>query len=167
MAQNVSRNCRRSSPALASLDLSVQINTPEDAAIELLPLFGAMFRGTLLLLLTEDRICIGGVRALDLPRNTFTPLLKLVAGDTAVGAAYAILGVFSPEAEIPLDPFIFTTDTLNTMDRLALESATVEAWQQFGIALSQRGVVLLDVIECGVSGWASTHGRRTRYDSFQ
>jgi hypothetical protein len=139
------------------------IDTPHDAAAEILPILRPMSRGIALLLLDEEHRPLVGIAINDAPRNEFEPVVRLLTELQDRSVRAVILGVLSTEAQIPEEPFDFGDTTMDTSERLAVEAATVHAWAEFACALSAIGIVLLDVIECTPWNWASAHAPSAPY----
>jgi hypothetical protein len=142
---------------------STAIDTPHDAAAEILPILRPMSRGIALLLLDDEHRPLVGLAINDAPRNEFEPVVRLLAELQDRSVRAVILGVLSTEAEVPDEPFAFRDSSLETSDRLAVEAATVHAWAEFACALSGIGIVLLDVIECTPWSWSSAHAPSAPY----
>ncbi len=149
---------QHSTPASAAA-----IDTPHDAAAEILPILRPMSRGIALLLLDHEHRPIVGIAINDAPRNEFEPVVRLLAELQDHSVRSVILGVLSAEAMVPDEPFDFGDTTMDTSERLAVEAATVHAWAEFACALSAIGIVLLDVIECTPWSWASAHAPSAPY----
>lgn len=143
--------------------LPLPIDTPQDAADEIIPAFRSMAAGVVLLLLNQARIPLVGLSIADAPRNEFEPIVKLLAELRDGHLDSIILGVLSDDACVGDDPFVFGESSLATGARLAVEAATVHAWAEFSCHLDILGLRLLDVIECTPSSWASVHAPHARY----
>ena len=139
------------------------IDTPHDAAAEILPILRPMSRGIALLLLDDEHRPLVGIAINNAPRNEFEPVVRLLTELKDQRLCSVILGVLSPEACVAEEPFDFDDMTLDTSERLAVDAATVHAWAEFACALAGIGIALLDVIESTPWSWASAHAPSAPY----
>ncbi len=146
-----------------AFDGRATIETPHDAAAEIVPMFRTMLRGIVLLLLDAARRPMVGLAVHDAPRNEFEPVVDLLASLTHDRPHAVILGVLSHEAAMEDEPYEFGDNVLATTDRLAVDAATVHAWAEFSGHLEAIGITLLDVIEWTPWSWASVHAPSAPY----
>lgn len=139
------------------------IETPHDAAAEIVPVCRTILRGIVLLLLDVARRPMVGLVVHDAPRNEFERVVELLSSLTDSKPDAVILGVLSREATVHDEPYVFGSDRLDTTDRLAVDAATVHAWAEFSCQLEAIGIILLDVIECTPWSWASVHAPAAPY----
>jgi hypothetical protein len=139
------------------------IDSPSDAAEQIVPMFRTMLRGIVLLLLDAARRPLVGLAVHDAPRNEFEPVVDLLASLTTDRPHAVILGVLSHEAVVEDQPYVFGENVLATTDRLAVDAATVHAWAEFSCRLEEIDITLLDVIECTPWSWASVHAPAAPY----
>lgn len=138
------------------------IETPNDAAAEILPIFTTMPNGVVVVLLDHDRVPIAGLAVRNAPRNEFGPIVELLTAVQNPSLHSVILGVLSTDAVVDGDQFAFGQHD-DVGERLTVEAATVQAWAAFAFDLRRAGLVLLDVIECSSWGWASVHAPSIPY----
>jgi hypothetical protein len=159
---------RVSAPAHSRPVTTNPVLTPGDAAELIIAEFRTIGTGIVVLLVDVDHVPLLGLAVRGAPRNDFEPIVSLLGELHDDRLASVIVGVLSPAAsfEITADgvPDTILGDLPESLsDRLFVEAATVTAWATLAESLADRGLTLLDVIECDPLGWASVHAPQALY----